>query len=563
MRIDRRMTLALLLVLASCTAQVASPRSETPTMSPAAHDLAPDAMYLRQAGNGQAALISVIDARTGAVLRALPDGVVSVDRSTLYSAEPVNGARQTRVHVIDVATGEDTRAFTVEGAFSTLSSIDGPAGLSADGRWLALSHGPIKLNDQWVNGFAVVNTATGAVSGRAELTGTSTFAYLGVAPDGGSLFLQQLGAGATRLRVWDFAAAAFLPDDVIGTAWDGRQQGFATAPRATDDGRLVVWLDTGGGSGPGVSSGPAVRVLDLVTRRATTIGLPDAQRSDDFEKYLLWSLALSRDGSTLYAVNPALGFVDEVSLRTGSLNRSNTINVTRAQEGAVAAVARLFFPIAEAKRFIRGGAIMSLDGRSLYAAGTKGIAVIDVATLGSRSTWASDTGFDSFALSPDGARLYAISDQLGKVRVMRMSDGVTLGEIKPGGYPGEVVRVDLAADPNATSSVAAVQVCGAYAAPDPSVSAEIQHLKTSATVVETLGPCTLRVRIAGGIGTLLPFVGKVITLRATSQTTFASADKGDLTAIGRFGLRPGDSFTLSFDSRAFNDGSYPLNVMNR
>jgi hypothetical protein len=562
MRIDRRVTLALLLVLASCTAQVAAPRSDTPTMSPAAHELAPDALYLRQAGNGQSALISVIDARTGAVLRALPDGVVSVDRSTLYSAEPVNGARQTRVHVIDVATGADLRAFTVEGAFSTLSSIDGPAGLSADGRWLVLSHGPIKLNDQWVNGFAVVNTATGAVSGRAELTGTSTFAYLGVAPDGGSLFLQQLGEGATRLRVWDFAAAAFLPSDRIGTGWDGRQQGFATAPRATADGRLLAWLDTGG-SGPGTSSAPAVRVLDLVTRRVTTTGLPDAQRSDDFEKYLLWSLALSRDGNTLYAVNPALGAVDQLSPRAGSLDRSNTINVTRAEDGAVAAIARLFFPIAEAKRFIRGGAVLSLDGRSLYAAGTKGIAVIDVATLGSRGTWAADTAFDSFALSPDRARLYAISDQLGKVRVMRVSDGAALGEIKPGGHPGEVVRVDLAADPNATSNVAAVQVCGAYAAPDPSVSAEIQHLKTSATVVETLGPCTIRVRIAGGAGTLVPFTGKVIVLRATSQTTFASADKGDLTAIGRLGLRPDDSFTLSFDSRAFNDGSYPLNFMNR
>ena len=556
MRIDRRLTLALLLVLASCAAQVAAPRDEISTVSPSAPELAPDAIYLRQAGNGQAALISVIDARSGAVLRALPNGVVSADRSTLYFTEPVNGARQTRVHAINVATGAEARSFVLDGDFTTLSSIDGPAGLSADGRWLVLSQGPIKLNDQWVNGFAVVNTASGAVPGRVELNGASTFAYLGVASDGSSLFLNQLGGGATRLRVWDFATSAFLPDAAIGIAWDGRQQGFATGPLATADARLLVWVDTGG-------TAPAVRVLDLVTKRVTTIGLPEAQRSDDFEKYLLWSLALSRDGSMLYAVNPALGFIDEVSLRTGSLNRSNKINVTRTEDGALAAVGRLFFPVAEAKRYIRGGAVLSLDGRSLYAAGTKGIAIIDVATLGSRGMWATDTAFDSFALSPDGARLYGISGQLDKVRVMRTSDGAVLGEIKPGGYPGEVVRVDLAVDPNATSSAAALQVCGAYAPPDPSVSAEIQHLKTSATVVEALGPCTLRVRIAGGAGTLVPFTGKVIVLRATSQTTFASAAKGDLTAIGRFRLGPDDSFTLSFDSRAFNDGSYPLTFMNR
>ncbi|MDP9245128.1 MAG: hypothetical protein M3O64_00605, partial [Chloroflexota bacterium] len=127
----------------------------------------------------------------------------------------------------------------------------------------------------------------------------------------------------------------------------------------------------------------------------------------------------------------------------------------------------------------------------------------------------------------------------------------------------EVVRVDAAAAGSAESSLAAIQACGAYAAPDPSVPAEIQHLKTSATVIGVVSPCTVQVRIAGGIGTLTPFTGKVITLRATSQTTFASADQGDLAAIGRFGLKAGDEFTLSFDSRAFPDGSYHLNFMNR
>jgi hypothetical protein len=73
----------------------------------------------------------------------------------------------------------------------------------------------------------------------------------------------------------------------------------------------------------------------------------------------------------------------------------------------------------------------------------------------------------------------------------------------------------------------------------------------------------VRVRISGGINQLAPFTDKLIVLRATSQTMFASAPQGDLTAIGRFGLKPDDAFTLSFDSRPFADGSYPLNYMNR
>lgn len=115
-------------------------------------------------------------------------------------------------------------------------------------------------------------------------------------------------------------------------------------------------------------------------------------------------------------------------------------------------------------------------------------------------------------------------------------------------------------NPNA---VIAPAPCGAYAAPDPSVAAEIQHLKTSATVVEVTSPCTVRVTIAGGIGALLPFSGRTVILRVTSVTTFATAAEGDLGAIGKLGLKPNDEFTLSFDSRAFPDGSYPLNFMNR
>ena len=94
------------------------------------------------------------------------------------------------------------------------------------------------------------------------------------------------------------------------------------------------------------------------------------------------------------------------------------------------------------------------------------------------------------------------------------------------------------------------------------MSAEVQHLKTSATVVEVTSPCTVRVRIAGGINALAPFNDKVIVLRAMERTTFRTAGQGDLDAIGRFGLKAGDVFTLSFDSRPFPDGSYPLNFMN-
>ncbi len=104
--------------------------------------------------------------------------------------------------------------------------------------------------------------------------------------------------------------------------------------------------------------------------------------------------------------------------------------------------------------------------------------------------------------------------------------------------------------------------CGVYTPPTADVDAAVRHLETTATVMEVTSPCTVRVRVLGGWGTIATFTGRVLVLRATERTTFASAPQGDLTAIGRFGLRPGEQLTLSFDGRPFPDGSYPLNSMN-
>lgn len=105
--------------------------------------------------------------------------------------------------------------------------------------------------------------------------------------------------------------------------------------------------------------------------------------------------------------------------------------------------------------------------------------------------------------------------------------------------------------------------CQSFDPPSLNADAEIQHLKTTATVVEVTSACTVRVRIGGGQGSLAAFTNREIILRATSRTTYANASQGDLDAIARLGLKAGELFTLSFDSRPFSDGSYPLNFMNR
>jgi hypothetical protein len=113
-------------------------------------------------------------------------------------------------------------------------------------------------------------------------------------------------------------------------------------------------------------------------------------------------------------------------------------------------------------------------------------------------------------------------------------------------------------------STPAAQTCDpAYPLPDLNVGSEIAHLKTAANVVELTSPCTVRVVIAGGAGTLSSFTNKTITLRATSRTTYADGNAAGATRLGALGLKPADTFTLSFDSRPFPDDTYPLNFINR
>jgi DNA-binding beta-propeller fold protein YncE len=169
--------------------------------------------------------------------------------------------------------------------------------------------------------------------------------------------------------------------------------------------------------------------LDLATRRATQLTLPAAQGSSNFEKYMLWSLAITPDGSTLYAVNPAIGVIDEVDAQRMSLRRTAPIAVARAEPDALAAIAQFFFPVAEAKRYVTSGAVISPDGRTLYAAGFAGLGVIDTASLTSRAVWQPLRSFDTLRLSSDGRRLYAMDNMAGRLLVIDTGSGASLGEV--------------------------------------------------------------------------------------------------------------------------------------
>ena len=451
--------LVLALLVAGCSAQAVAPRpSATPVSIPSATETprptnaSNDVLYVRSNGGADATILA-IDARTGQTLRTVNDGAVSADGGAVYWAESVNGGTKTTIHLADLASGKELRSFTVDGHLrpagnpETLSPLADDGRLTSDGRHLALMNFPIKLDGEWLTKIAVVSTETGAIESSAEFRGQSTYNFVTFAPDGRSLFLEQYGDGVTRMRVFDAATGKLLDPSGQGLTTTG----FRTAAVLSPDGHSMFRLDIGSQTtnctltdGPKCTPNgtpPYVVALDLTTRRATQLTLPAAQVSSDFEKYLLWSLAITPDGSTLYAVNPALGVIDEVDARQMSLRRTAPITVARSGDDVLATIARFFFPVVDAKRYLIGGAMLSPDGRTLYAAAHDGLAVIDTASLASRAVWQQAHQFDTLRLSSDGRRLYAMDNMKGKLVMIDTTTGATLGEVKLQYVPA-ILRID-------------------------------------------------------------------------------------------------------------------------
>jgi hypothetical protein len=456
MRTRRVVVLAFAFLLAACTAQVAAPRaSETPSADPTATpqrtNAANDVVYLRSVGSAGVANILAIDARTGATVRTLPDGSPSFDRTTLYAVEQTNGATQTVIRRVEIASSRELGSFTLDGPYHAIWTDSGQTALSHDGRHLALSIYPYKVEGDWVTGFKVIDAGSGATEATLDLKGQSTYGFVAMSPDGRSLYLNQFGEGATGLRVFDVPSSTLLPPAAIAGAV-AQSGGFRTPGVFSLDGRWMFSLDAGNPGnctsfdGPKCSpkpdEQPHVLALDLLSRRVLTVPLPMEQKSTDFEKYLLWSLAVAPDGATVYAINPALGVIDEIDARQMALRRTSSITVSRAEQGVLAAIGSFFFPTADAKRYITGGALLSPDGERIYAAGYKGIAVVNTADLSSRAVWQTEGEFDALALTAGGERLYAVSNANGKIAIIGTSDGSKLGELKIPAFGQTIIRID-------------------------------------------------------------------------------------------------------------------------
>ena len=139
--------------------------------------------------------------------------------------------------------------------------------------------------------------------------------------------------------------------------------------------------------------------------------------------------ALSRDGSTLFAWNPASATLTRVAVESGAKTTGEGL-VARAGTGPLVALGRWLAPVAAAKSLLRSSVIVSRDGSRVYAIGVKdgaenpdivgssGVFVFDAETLAPITTYQPTADYVSLAISWDGRFVYAAGlpgvDALGR-----------------------------------------------------------------------------------------------------------------------------------------------------
>lgn len=245
-----------------------------------------------------------------------------------------------------------------------------------------------------------------------------TFSFDALSNDGTSLYLiETLPHDSTttpglgyKVRVYDLATGVLQPGVVVDkTAIAQTMSGIQQSSVMSPDGQWVYSLYLN------QAKGPFIHALNLNGRYAFCIFLPTTGK-DDVEKQMLWSLAQTPDGRRLYAVNGALGTVADVDTAQPAVRRTVTLPMTAASRpGIMARAENWLIPSASAKRFLTGGTALTPDGQTLFVIAERGVLAVSTSDLTVRGRFLPEMSLDSVTVSPNGAHLYAVSSENGKM----------------------------------------------------------------------------------------------------------------------------------------------------
>ena len=267
--------------------------------------------------NGARGSMIAYDTTVGRELFTLPAGVLAANESHYYTAALHD--QTTQVDTFDPQSGDVVDTFMVDGQWQV-------SGTSPDGRWLALAEVVTEgekfrriLTGDWRTEIKIIAAAgedeAARVAHSLQLDGN--FEVEGIANDGTALYLIQhlpaVNPDHYLVRLFDLTVEEldptplrdkrFINEVMAGYAW-----GSVTAP----DGSwlLTLYLSTG-------RNAAFIHALNLDTRVTLCLDLPSGD--GDFAQLQHYTMALSPDGRTIYAANPALGVVAELSLQSFEL----------------------------------------------------------------------------------------------------------------------------------------------------------------------------------------------------------------------------------------------------
>ncbi|HEY3195551.1 MAG TPA: hypothetical protein VGK42_09980 [Candidatus Dormibacteraeota bacterium] len=394
MKSMRAMVLALsaVLVVAGCGKAAVSP--------------VPDSGQYRlyeAATTRSASMVAVINSRSHAVERRLPLGVTSADWRHLYIAM---GSTLTDINPNSGATLHTLRLpGDYHLPFATMTGM--PGGLSQNGRWLVVQafddtpEGPPKASH-----LLVIDTSYAKVPVRIDLPGA--FEFDAISNDGRRVFLiEVVSASIYRVRFYELGVG--LNPNIVVDKSDGTEAmtGLRVSGVPSPDGQWLFSLYVR------EHDSPFIHALNLDNAFALCLDLPGSGvGSSD------WSLAMSADGTRLFAASGVLGKVSEISNRP---NGGPTL-VRTAKLSTATTSTNWFIKDVEAKEIGWGASTLSPDGRTLVTTGATGIVWIDTSTLQSRRTELSTWRVTGLALSPDGKTLYAVSEG-GMIGELSMDGG--------------------------------------------------------------------------------------------------------------------------------------------
>src|SRR5712692_1867042 len=387
------------------------------------------------ATTGSSQHVAVIDSLSHSVELNLPLGTPSPDWTHFFTVS------SNRLLDLDPRTGASLHSLQLPGYFrlppATISGV--PGGLSPDGRWLVLEAFDSKpSNVPSATHLLVVDTTYSKPLKRIDLGGY--YQFDAISNDGQRIYLiEYLSSNEYHVRFYEVGIDRLNPAAVFDKS-DGSatMAGLRLSGVSSPDGHWLYSMYIR------QDKGPFIHALSLDNAIAFCIDLPGfgyASGNGDAEFH--WSLALSRDGSHLYAANGALGIVAQLNTRGNAPTSVTRTGRVATDTPAVSILAQ----DVEAKELGANGAALSPDGRTLVMSGATGVVWVDTATLRAQGRQLANWRVWSLALSPDGNMLYAVNDA-GMIAEMSMTGphSATIFGGAPG-RPMALIRVESVSGP--------------------------------------------------------------------------------------------------------------------